>query len=146
MLGSEIREWRATAKRQRTPVHLILFVTDQCNAKCVTCFYWENLNQGESLQPEHIENISRSLGRLLWLDISGGEPFLRKDLAWVCHKFIDDNGAPRGEKYFTFYTPPVVNPALGIRRSYIAESRRAQTQYSRDFAQSRLPRESTGTS
>ena len=93
MLGSEIREWRAAAKRQRTPVHLILFVTDHCNAKCVTCFYWENLNQGESLQPGQIEKISRSLGPLLWLDLSGGEPFLRKDLAWICHKFIDDNGA-----------------------------------------------------
>ncbi len=26
---------------------------------------------------------------------------------------IDDNGAPRGEKYFVFYTPPVVNAAPG---------------------------------
>jgi DEAD/DEAH box helicase domain-containing protein len=37
---------------------------------------------------------------------------------------IDDNGAPRGGKYFVFYTPPVVNAALGIRRSYVNESRR----------------------
>jgi DEAD/DEAH box helicase domain-containing protein len=37
---------------------------------------------------------------------------------------VDDNGAPRGEKYFLFYTPPVVNAALGIRRSYVNESRR----------------------
>src|SRR5512136_901195 len=37
---------------------------------------------------------------------------------------IDDNGAPRGEKFFIFYTPPVVNAALGIRRSYVNESRR----------------------
>ena len=37
---------------------------------------------------------------------------------------VDDNGAPRGGKYFVFYTPPVVNAALGIRRSYVNESRR----------------------
>lgn len=37
---------------------------------------------------------------------------------------IEDNGAPRGGKYFVFYTPPVVNAALGIRRSYVNESRR----------------------
>ncbi len=37
---------------------------------------------------------------------------------------IDDNGAPRGEKYFIFYNPPVVNRQLGIRRSYVNESRR----------------------
>ncbi len=37
---------------------------------------------------------------------------------------VDRNGAPSGEKYFVFYNPPVVNRQLGIRRSYINESRR----------------------
>jgi len=37
---------------------------------------------------------------------------------------IDDNGAPSGEKYFIFYNPPVVNLQLGIRRSYLKETRR----------------------
>jgi DEAD/DEAH box helicase domain-containing protein len=39
-------------------------------------------------------------------------------------ELIDRNGAPRGEKFFIFYNPPVVNRQLGIRRSYIAETRR----------------------
>jgi DEAD/DEAH box helicase domain-containing protein len=43
-----------------------------------------------------------------------GEPF----------HLIDSNGAPSGEKYFVFYNPPVVNRQLGIRRSYLHESRR----------------------
>jgi DEAD/DEAH box helicase domain-containing protein len=37
---------------------------------------------------------------------------------------IENNGAPSGEKYFVFYNPPVVNRQLGIRRSYIHETRR----------------------
>ncbi len=37
---------------------------------------------------------------------------------------IERNGAPRGEKFFLFYNPPVVNRQLGIRRSYINETRR----------------------
>jgi DEAD/DEAH box helicase domain-containing protein len=37
---------------------------------------------------------------------------------------VDRNGAPRGEKFFVFYNPPVVNRQLGIRRSYIHETRR----------------------
>src|SRR5206468_7467259 len=37
---------------------------------------------------------------------------------------IDNNGAPRGEKFFIFYNPPVVNRQLGIRRGYISETRR----------------------
>ncbi|MFQ5631616.1 MAG: DEAD/DEAH box helicase, partial [bacterium] len=39
-------------------------------------------------------------------------------------KVIDDNGAPRGEKHFIFYNPPVVNFELGIRASSVRESQR----------------------
>ena len=57
---------------------------------------------------------------------------------------LDSNGAPAAEKTFVFYNPPVVNRALGIRRSYINESSRvAQEFLKRDlqtivFANSRL--------
>jgi len=91
MLGTEILSWKRLSRRQKTPVHLILFITDHCNAKCGTCFYWQSLNQGESLKPDHIEKISAGLGDIVWLDLSGGEPFLRKDIDWICHKFVDDN-------------------------------------------------------
>ncbi|MGH9398189.1 MAG: DEAD/DEAH box helicase [Terriglobia bacterium] len=37
---------------------------------------------------------------------------------------VDGNGAPATEKYFIFYNPPVVNAQLGIRRSYLNETRR----------------------
>jgi DEAD/DEAH box helicase domain-containing protein len=37
---------------------------------------------------------------------------------------VEDNGAPASEKVFVFYNPPVVNPQLGIRRSYLNETRR----------------------
>ena len=37
---------------------------------------------------------------------------------------VEHNGAPSGEKFFVFYNPPVVNRQLGIRRSYIHETRR----------------------
>ena len=36
---------------------------------------------------------------------------------------VADNGAPAGEKFFMFYNPPVVNRQLGIRRSYVNETR-----------------------
>jgi DEAD/DEAH box helicase domain-containing protein len=37
---------------------------------------------------------------------------------------VDQNGAPAAEKHFVLYNPPVVNAELGIRRSYLEESRR----------------------
>ena len=35
-------------------------------------------------------------------------------------ELVDESGAPRGEKFFLFVNPPVVNQQLGIRRSYLA--------------------------
>ena len=37
---------------------------------------------------------------------------------------VDRSGAPRPERFFLFYNPPVVNPELGIRRSAMGETRR----------------------
>ncbi len=57
---------------------------------------------------------------------------------------LNANGAPAAEKTFVFYNPPVVNRALGIRRSYINEACRVTQEFlKRDlqtmvFANSRL--------
>jgi DEAD/DEAH box helicase domain-containing protein len=54
------------------------------------------------------------------------------------------NGAPAAEKTFVFYNPPVVNRALGIRRSYINEASRVGQDFLKHdlqtmvFANSRL--------
>jgi DEAD/DEAH box helicase domain-containing protein len=39
-------------------------------------------------------------------------------------ELVDQSGAPSGDKFFVFYNPPFVNKQLGIRRSYLHESRR----------------------
>src|SRR5437899_3670216 len=62
-------------------------------------------------------------------------------------ELVDKSGAPRGEKFFVFVNPPVVNHQLGIRRSYLSETRRIASEFlERDlqlivFAQSRLSTE-----
>lgn len=37
---------------------------------------------------------------------------------------VERSGAPRPERFFLFYNPPVVNAELGIRRSFLEEARR----------------------
>ena len=60
---------------------------------------------------------------------------------------VSESGAPRGEKFFLFVNPPVVNRQLGIRRSYLAETRRVAGEFLNRglqlivFAQSRLSTE-----
>ncbi len=49
---------------------------------------------------------------------------LAEALTGEAFELVERNGAPRGEKFFIFYNPPVVNRQLGIRRSYISETRR----------------------
>jgi DEAD/DEAH box helicase domain-containing protein len=62
-------------------------------------------------------------------------------------ELVDRPGAPRGEKFFLFVNPPVVNAQLGIRRSYLSETRRVALEFLRRslqiivFAQSRLATE-----
>jgi DEAD/DEAH box helicase domain-containing protein len=62
-------------------------------------------------------------------------------------ELVSENGAPRGEKFFLFVNPPVVSQQLGIRRSYLSETRRIAGEFlKRDlqsivFAQSRLSTE-----
>jgi len=59
-------------------------------------------------------------------------------------ELVERNGAPRGEKFFLFVNPPVVNAELGIRRSYLSEARRVALEFLKHnlqlilFAQSRL--------
>ncbi len=60
---------------------------------------------------------------------------------------VDRSGAPRGEKLFVFVNPPVVNHQLGIRRSYLSETRRVASEFLKRnlqlivFTQSRLSTE-----
>ena len=69
---------------------------------------------------------------------------LAEGLTGRAFELVDRNGAPRGEKFFLFVNPPVVNAELGIRRSYLAEARRVSLEFLRHnlqlilFAQSRL--------
>ncbi|RFT16208.1 MAG: ATP-dependent RNA helicase [Candidatus Saccharicenans subterraneus] len=103
----------------------------------------------------HVANVIRRLKRIA--SFYGAKPQFILSTATIANprdmaqkmieepvELIDQNGAPAGEKYFVFYTPPVVNPHLGIRRSYINEARRIATVFLKErlqtivFAQSRL--------
>src|SRR5688500_1821153 len=72
---------------------------------------------------------------------------LAERLAERPFEHVSESGAPRGEKFFVFVNPPVVNRELGIRRSYLSETRRVAGEFLRRnlqlivFAQSRLSTE-----
>ncbi len=90
-LGDYLR-YLGRIKRAREFESLFLFVTSRCNSVCRTCFYWDNLNANQDLTFEQIETIARTAPpfRKLWL--SGGEPFLRTELARIITLFARNNG------------------------------------------------------
>ena len=71
------------------PMAMIYFVTKTCNCTCAHCFYWESLNKPrpKELTLEELNKITDGLGKLLYLRLSGGEPFIRKDLFEIISLF-----------------------------------------------------------
>src|SRR5438309_9614540 len=80
-------------KRGMKPIYMILGLTYDCNSFCRTCFNWELLrkNKEHELSFEEIEKTFSSLGDLLFVVMSGGEPFLRRDLPAVCAMLSSQN-------------------------------------------------------
>lgn len=74
-----------------TPPFLILFINSICNMTCEHCFYWKNLNRRDDLTVDELFALSRELGRVENLNLSGGEPFIRKEFAEICRFFIRNN-------------------------------------------------------
>jgi len=65
--------------------HLILHVTARCNLRCGHCFV--DHSPQEELPLERCVRLAHEVGPFFWLDISGGEPFLRADLAEIIRPF-----------------------------------------------------------
>ncbi len=70
-----------------------LFVTSACNSHCKTCFYHDELNSNRDMSFEEIKKMSETAPPFDKLWISGGEPFMRKDLVEIIKLFYDNNHA-----------------------------------------------------
>ena len=100
----------------------------------------DELHYYRGVYGSHLANLLRRLKRVC--EFYGSKPIficcsatianpreLAEALTELPFRIVDSNGAPRGEKFFVFYNPPVVNRQLGIRRSYIGEARRLALEF-----------------
>jgi len=83
---------RARLGLRGQPSYCTYTVTFRCNFKCVMCDSWKKPFADELTLPE-IARIFEEIGRLDVIKISGGEPFVRADLAEIINT-IDDACAP----------------------------------------------------
>ncbi|MFB3777381.1 MAG: DEAD/DEAH box helicase [Bryobacteraceae bacterium] len=118
----------------------------------------DELHYARGVYGSHVANVIRRLSRIC--EFYGSSPQFICSTATIANplelaqaltgrpfELVDRNGAPSGEKFLVFYNPPVVNRQLGIRRSYLNETRRIALEFVRRdqqtlvFANSRLATE-----
>jgi DEAD/DEAH box helicase domain-containing protein len=121
-------------------------------------FVIDELHYYRGVYGSHLANVLRRLRRIS--EFYGSKPLficcsatianpkhLAESLTGEPFEIVSENGAPCGDRYFIFYNPPVVNAQLGIRRSYLHESRRIGLEFIRAqqqtlvFANNRLATE-----
>ena len=77
-------------KRGSSPLYLVLFVTDRCNARCKHCLLADGVHKPDKsaeLTLEEFEMLSKRMDPLLFLLPTGGEPFIRDDLREIIKLF-----------------------------------------------------------
>jgi len=118
----------------------------------------DELHVNRGVYGSHVANIVRRLRRLcrfygsdpqfLCSSATMGNPReLAESVIGGDVDLVERSGAPRGERYFAIYNPPLVNRQLGIRRSALACARDVALSFLREgfqtivFAPSRLATE-----
>jgi MoaA/NifB/PqqE/SkfB family radical SAM enzyme len=77
-------------KNRVSPIYLVFFITNICNAKCRHCLLGNTVPKSrpkEELSIDEIEKIAKSMDDLMFLLPTGGQPFLRKDIAEIVKIF-----------------------------------------------------------
>jgi len=70
------------------PVYFIHFVTNRCNANCEHCFV-DKKDFNNELSLDEIRRMSKTMGNNLYnVLLTGGEPFIRKDLFEIVHNYF----------------------------------------------------------
>ncbi len=90
--GNDLFKIYQSLTRRRRLSLVIFFVTSVCNARCRTCFYWQELNQKGDLSWDEIRRLSETMPQFTDFWLSGGEPMLRRELTDIIHLFYVNNG------------------------------------------------------
>ncbi len=82
-LARLVRAYAPTwVRRPSGPVRAVVALTRRCNLRCDACRTW-SLPPGREMTPGEVQRLMRGMPGLVWLDLTGGEPFLRRDIREV---------------------------------------------------------------
>jgi MoaA/NifB/PqqE/SkfB family radical SAM enzyme len=77
------RALEANFRRPSHPFKLTFCTTFWCNYKCETCNIWK-MKPRDELRLDEIQRFFKQSSRFLWVDLTGGEVWLRKDFVDIC--------------------------------------------------------------
>jgi radical SAM protein with 4Fe4S-binding SPASM domain len=104
-------------RRPATPNRVVFDLTRRCNLRCSMCHTWKHTGTG-ALSAEEIGAVLARLHRLTWLDLTGGEPFVRPDIDAVLSAAVDRTPALRVLHFQTngWATARIVASTRALRR------------------------------
>lgn len=102
--------YKLTGFPRLLPMNYTFSLLYNCNSRCSTCRIWER--QCKPLSVDEWEMVFRKLGHSpFWATLSGGEPFLRRDITAICRSL------------YRICRPKIINiPTNGILTGWIVEA------------------------
>lgn len=98
---------KSNLTRLDRPFKLNFSITYNCQSRCLTCSIWEIRPKNE-LTIDEIREFARKNNYFKWITITGGEPFLRSDIAEIAKTFKDNC---KGLYLMTMPTNSLCNPS-----------------------------------
>lgn len=83
---------RMFQKSNALPHYLVFFVTKNCTANCRHCLLGKDAKSSHELTVEEVRLTARTMDPLLFLLITGGDPFIRNDISELVKVFYDGPG------------------------------------------------------
>ncbi|MEM0086933.1 MAG: radical SAM protein [Candidatus Micrarchaeaceae archaeon] len=74
----------------RNPYKLTFAISYWCNSRCKTCNIWQLKPKGE-LSLDEIREFARKNTSFRWIEITGGEPFMRSDIVDIVKAFYENS-------------------------------------------------------
>ncbi len=114
------RALEANFRDLEQPYRLFVHVTNACNARCTMCGIWRKPVGDELSTHELLDVLGNAARYIQWMDITGGEVFLREDIFDIL-QFVAD-GMPR-MAMFHFATNGLLTERVVRGAEIVARSR-----------------------
>jgi len=102
---------KSNVSRLALPYKINFSITYWCQSRCLTCRIWEIKPKGE-LTIDEIREFAKKNNYFKWVELTGGEPFLRGDIVEIARAFKE---SCKSLYILTFPTNSLCDPAL-LRR------------------------------